>query len=245
MTTNIRIILINTSHPGNIGAVARAMKTMGLSELYLVSPLYFPDVKASEMASNALDILEKAKVVQSLDEAIHDCGLVVGSSARDRSIPWPMLTPRELGEKAIIESANTPVGILFGRENSGLTNEELQRCHFHVHIPANPEYSSLNLAAAVQVIAYEIRMAFLKDSPEKKWDYELANAGAMEDFYRHLERVLIEIEFLDPKVPRQLMNRLRRLFNRARVDVMEMNILRGILGAIEKSRHSRAGGNLL
>lgn len=230
----IRIVLINTSHPGNIGSTARAMKTMGLTELYLVAPLQFPHPKADELASGALDILTNAKVVETLDEAIGDCGLVVGTSARSRAIPWPMLTPRELGEKAVAESQSTNVAILFGREQSGLTNEELHRCHYHIHIPSNPEYSSLNVASAVQVLAYEIRVASETIQPEK-WDYEFATAKEMEGFYEHLERVLIQIEFLNPKVPRQLMTRLRRLFNRARVDSMEMNILRGVLNAIEKS----------
>lgn len=232
----IRIVLINTSHPGNIGSTARAMKTMGLTELYLVSPLQFPHPKADELASGAVDILANAKVVETLDEAIGDCGLVVGTSSRSRAIPWPMLTPRELGEKAVAESKSSHVAILFGREQSGLTNEELHRCHYHIHIPSNPEYSSLNVASAVQVLAYEIRVACeaAKGIPEEKWDYEFATAKEMEGFYEHLEKVLIQLQFLNPEVPRQLMTRLRRLFNRARLDTMEMNILRGILGAIEK-----------
>lgn len=234
MLTNVRIILVNTSHPGNIGSAARAMKTMGLSELYLVSPEQFPHPKALEMASNAADVVENAVVVQDINQAIADCGFVVGASARSRSIPWPMLLPRELAEKVRSEAAKTKVAILFGREESGLTNEELHYCHFHVHIPSNPDYSSLNLAAAVQVIAYELRVASLESSEPLEWDYELATMEAMEGFYQHLERVLIAIDFLNPQVPRQLMTRLRRLFNRARPDVMEMNILRGILGAVEK-----------
>jgi tRNA (cytidine32/uridine32-2'-O)-methyltransferase len=235
MLTNIRIILINTSHPGNIGAAARAMKTMGLSELYLVSPMKFPHHKATEMASNAADVLEKAVVVKTVEEALMGCHLVVGSSARSRAIPWPMLSPRELAEKAAEEATQTKVAILFGREDSGLTNEELQRCHFHVQIPSNPDYSSLNLAAAVQVIGYELRVASLQEVTPKEWDYAFATSEAMEGFYEHLERVLIDIGFLNPEVPRQLMARLRRLFGRVRLDVMEMNILRGILGAVEKS----------
>jgi tRNA (cytidine32/uridine32-2'-O)-methyltransferase len=234
MLKNIRIILVNTSHPGNIGSVARAMKTMGLKELYLVAPLQYPHNKAIEMASNAVDVLEGAAVVENLDQAISGCGLVVGASARSRTIPWPMLSPRELGEKALQESQHHKVAILFGQEQSGLTNEELHRCNFHVHIPSNPEYSSLNLAAAVQVIAYELRVAALQASQEPQaWDYDYATAEAMQSFYEHLEKVLIDIQFLNPKAPRQLMTRLRRLFNRARPDVMELNILRGILGAIK------------
>lgn len=231
---NIRVILIETSHPGNIGSVARAMKTMGLSHLYLVNPKLFPHQKANEMASSAVDLLEKAIVVDSLEEALADCHLIVGTSTRSRTIPWPMLSPRELGDKVYEESSNVQTGILFGREQSGLTNEELHRCHFHVQIPANPEYSSLNIAAAVQVIAYELRIASLKESTALEWDYPLATAQDMDGFYAHLEKVLIDLAFLNPKAPRQLMTRLRRLFNRARLDAMEMNIMRGILGAVEK-----------
>ncbi len=237
MLANIRIVLVNTSHPGNIGAAARAMKTMGLSELYLVAPAAFPHPKAQEMASNAADVVEGAIVVASLDEAVHDCGLVIGTSTRSRKIPWPILNPRELAEKARSEADGMKIAILFGQEQSGLTNDELHRCHWHVQIPTNPNYSSLNIAAAVQVIAYELRMASLGSAPTpEEWDYERATAGQMESFYEHLERVLVEIEFLNPVAPRQLMTRLRRLFYRARPDVMEMNILRGILGMIEKRK---------
>ena len=235
MLENIRIVLVNTSHPGNIGSVARAMKTMGLSELYLVDPHFFPHAKANELASHAVDVLEQATVVADLDAAVNDCGLVVGTSTRSRKIPWPILNPREFAEKVRVEAANVKVAVLFGREQSGLTNEELHRCHLHIQIPTNPDYSSLNIAAAVQVIAYELRMASLMGAPTaEEWDFEWANAELMELFYEHLERVLIEIEFLNPEVPRQLMTRLRRLFFRARPDVMEMNILRGVLGSVEK-----------
>ena len=234
MLTNIRIVLVNTSHPGNIGAAARAMKTMGLSKLYLVEPQLFPHVKADEMASGALDVLGQAVIVKNLDEAIYDCELVVGTSARSRNIPWPMLSPRQFAEKAIQEKTN--VAVIFGREQSGLTNEELHRCHYHIQVPSNPDYSSLNIAAAVQVIAYELRVASLQNTSEElTWDVPFANMEQMQALYEHLERVLIKIDFLNPEVPRQLMPRLQRLFNRARLDVMEMNILRGILGAVEKN----------
>ena len=239
MLNNTRIVLVNTSHSGNIGASARAMKTMGLSTLYLVSPQFFPDDKANEMASGALDVLGKAIVVDSLDEAVADCSLVVGTSARLRTIPWPMLSPRQFAEKAVKESLDTKIAIVFGREQSGLTNDELHRCHYHIHIPSDDNYSSLNLAAAVQVIAYELRVASLNEVVSEVWDYRFANAEEMEGFYEHLERVLIQIDFLDPKVPRQLMTRLRRLFQRARLDAMEMNILRGMLAAVEKVIYAR------
>lgn len=235
MLKNIRVVLVNTSHPGNIGAAARAMKTMSLANLYLVSPQLFPHPKATEMATGAADILDKAVIVSSLAEAVADCGLVVGTSARSRTIPWPMLSPRQFAEKAILEATTSNVAIIFGREQSGLTNDELHHCHFHLQIPCDPGYTSLNVAAAVQIIAYELRIASLAEAVKGEWDYQFATAKEMQGFYEHLERVLITIDFLNPKVPRQLMTRLQRLFNRARPDVMEINILRGILGAIDKA----------
>ncbi len=254
----IRIVLVSTSHPGNIGAAARAMKNMGLSELVLVSPEEFPSGVAVGRAASALDILERARVVNSLTDAIADCTLVIGASARRRSIPWPMLSPDQLGEKAIEESdAGGSIALVFGREDSGLNNEELQLCNFHVQIPANPGYSSLNLAAAVMVICYEVHKANLaaadqssvdgddlqergasqpagkRELLESNWDQPLSTGEQVEHFYAHLERVLIAIDFHDPENPRQLMQRMRRLFNRIRIDEMEMNILRGVLTNIE------------
>lgn len=240
MLDHIRIVLVNTSHPGNIGSAARAMKTMGLAELYLVSPEKFPHAKANEMAAGADDVLANAVVVDTLDEAIADCTLVVGTSARTRTIPWPLLMPRQMAEKISCEPANSETAILFGREQSGLTNDELQRCHLHMQIPANPEYSSLNIAAAVQVVAYELRVASLtQDVLPDDWDYRLATADEMEKFYLHLQEVLIHIDFLKMNAPRKLMTRLRRLFYRARPDVMEMNILRGMLSAVQESKNAR------
>ncbi len=236
MLDHIRIVLVNTSHPGNIGSVARAMKTMGLAELYLVSPEQFPHPKAWEMASGTSDILDQAMVVESLDKAIADCTLVIGTSARMRTIPWPLYTPREMTEKIKQEPAASQIAILFGREQSGLTNEELQRCHLHVQIPANPQYSSLNIAAAVQVIAYELRVASLDQTAyQDEWDYRLATADEMEKFFTHLQEVLVEIDFLKLNAPRKLMTRFRRLFFRVRPDVMEMNMLRGMLTAMQES----------
>lgn len=232
--SQVRIVLVNTSHPGNIGSAARAMKTMGLSKLYLVDPQQFPHQKAIEMASNAGDVLEKAIIVQTIDEAIADCHLVIGTSARPRAIPWPVLTARECAEKIMTQSPKMKIAILFGREQSGLTNEELHRCHYHMQIPSNPEYNSLNLASAVQIIAYELRVASETSHVQVKWDYDYAANEALEGFYAHLERVLIQLEFLNLKAPRQLMTRLRRLFHRTQLDVMEVNILRGMLDAIEK-----------
>ena len=236
MLDQIRIVLINTSHPGNIGSVARAMKTMGLVQLYLVSPLQYPHHKANEMAVGATDILEQAVVVETLDEAIADCALVVGTSARMRTIPWPLLTPREMAEKIKDESDRSQVAIIFGCEQSGLTNEELQRCHLHTHIHTDPQFSSLNIAAAVQVITYELRLASLlhEEKPEE-WDYRLATVDEMEKLFVHLESVFVAIDFLKLSAPRKLMTRMRRLFLRARPDVMEMNMLRGMLTAIEET----------
>lgn len=235
MISQPRIVLINTSHPGNIGAAARAMKTMGFSELYLVSPRQFPHVKANEMASNALDVLAKARVVKSLGEAIDDCHLIVGTSARSRSLPWPLMTPRLFAEEIKKKDANTKVAILFGTEQSGLTNEELHKCHFHIHIPANPEYSSLNLAAAVQIIVYELHCAIHSfRENEIHSDSPLANHQEVENFYQHLERTLITIGFLNPATPKALMARLRRMYNRAQLEKVEINILRGILTEAEK-----------
>lgn len=250
MFSNIRIVLVNTSHPGNIGSAARAMKTMGFSSLYLVEPKLFPHDKAREMASYAVDVLEQAVVVNNLDEAIADCSFVIGTSARMRTIPWPLLSPREVAGRAVVEAKQHKIALLFGREQTGLTNEELNRCHFHVHIPANPAYSSLNIAAAVQVLSYELRTAILAQQetavgeaaiepslgPENKdyWDFRLATAAEMEGFYGHLQQTLVDLEFLDPLAPRKLMQRLRRLFNRARPDMMEINILRGLLSAVDK-----------
>lgn len=237
MLDNIRIILVNTSHPGNIGSAARAMKTMGLSELYLVDPMQFPHSKAMEMAAGADDVLEKAIVVNTVEEAIADCTLVVGTSARMRTVPWPLLSPRAVAEKVKQEAPGSQTAILFGREQSGLTNEELQCCHVHLQIPASPEYSSLNIAAAVQVIAYELRVASLnQDIVPEVWDYRLATSDELEKFFTHLQEVLMEIDFLKMNAPRKLMTRLRRMFLRMRPDVMEMNILRGMLTAIQATR---------
>lgn len=240
MLKNIRIVLVNTSHPGNIGAAARAMKNMGLADLCLVEPRKFPHRDAEARAAGATDVLENAQVVDNLDQALVDCQLVVGASARSRTIPWPIVNPRELASIVAPLSEETRVAVLFGREDRGLTNDELQRCHHHVHIPVNEEFSSLNIAAAVQVITYELRMAKLLEVDEAKpqwgteWDVELADNGELERLFDHIEETLIEVDFLDPEKPRNLMPRLRRLFLRALPDKIEVNILRGMLTAIQK-----------
>lgn len=236
----IRVVLVNTSHPGNIGAAARAIKNMGLDRLYLVAPKDFPADRAVWRAANAADILDRVVVVETLDEAISDCGLVVGTSARDRTIPWPLLDPRECGEKVWHEAAEHAVALVFGREDRGLTNEELHKCTYHVHIPANPEYSSLNLAAAVQVLTYEVRMAALSDkqtvySAKTQWDVPPAKVKELELYYEHMEQALVDLGFHDRDNPRQTMTRLRRLFNRIRPDSMELSIMRGVLTAIQNA----------
>ncbi len=246
MLQNIRVVLVNTSHPGNIGGAARAMKNMGISRLVLVDPQEFPSAKALARASGATDILDQAQVVATLEEALVGCSLVLGTSARDRRIPWPVLDPRECAATCLerLEEGGE-LALVFGREDSGLTNEELQRCRFHVHIPSDPEFSSLNLAAAVQVLTYEVRMAWLaaQGAPTKMAKLETtamrstvaATADEMELFYSHLERMLVGIGFLDPLNPRHLMARLRRLYGRSGISRLEMNILRGILTETEKA----------
>ncbi|MFC0445767.1 tRNA (cytosine(32)/uridine(32)-2'-O)-methyltransferase TrmJ [Pseudidiomarina halophila] len=237
MLDNIRIVLVNTSHTGNIGSVARAMKTMGLSQLTLVDPVQKPDSHASALAAGATDVLHGATIVDDLSSAIADCGLVIGTSARNRTLDWPLLGPREAAGQLLAESANYNVALVFGRESSGLTNEELQQCTHHVHIPSNPEYSSLNLAMAVQTLAYEVRMQWLeaKEHPEQAVsEYPLTDD--LERFYGHLEQTLTETGFIIKHHPGQVMAKLRRLFTRARPETNELNILRGILASIDKQQ---------
>ena len=237
--SNIKIVLVNTAHPGNIGGAARAMKNMGLSELCLVEPREYPAPRAVWRAAGAREVLTHATVVDSVDEAIADCSLVIGTSARERRIPWPLINPRECGVRVWAEAQKHKVALLFGREDRGLTNDELQKCHYHVHIPSNPEYSSLNLATAVQVLAYEIRMASLaNDNGElpdlAEWDQPLVNSEDLENFHNHLAETMAELDFYDPKNPKQLLTRMRRLFNRLRMDQMEVSILRGLLSAVQR-----------
>jgi tRNA (cytidine32/uridine32-2'-O)-methyltransferase len=234
----IRIVLVNTSHPGNIGGVARAMKNMGLRRLYLVAPRDYPNEQAQWRAAAATDILEAAVVVSSLEEAIGDCQFVVGTSARERRIPWPLLDARQCAERIALASASEQVAVLFGREDRGLTNEELKVCNLHLNIPTADAYSSLNLAMAVQIVAYELHLLHASSTPPgsefEHWDAPFASRENMERYYVHLEETLTDIEFLDPAAPRQLMARLRRLYSRVRLDEMELNILRGILTETQK-----------
>ncbi|MDR9439355.1 MAG: tRNA (cytosine(32)/uridine(32)-2'-O)-methyltransferase TrmJ [Halomonas sp.] len=247
MLERIRIVLIGTSHPGNIGGTARAMHNMGLSDLAIVAPRCEPlTADTVSRASGADHIVHGARTVETLEQAVTDCTLVVGASARSRTLPWPMITPRGLGDRLPAELAaqEARVALVFGREDSGLTNAELQRCHAHVHIPTNPDFSSLNLAAAVQVLAYECRQAWLGQQEttgptEAPSPPLLASHQELEHYFEHLERTLIAIGFHDPATPRQLMARLRRFTLRARPERMELNILRGILTATEQQAEHR------
>jgi tRNA (cytidine32/uridine32-2'-O)-methyltransferase len=257
-TDQIRIILVETSHSGNIGAVARAMKNMGLGNLCLVNPASFPDEASYARSAGASDVLDNARVCESLDAAISDCVCVMGTSARGRKVPWPVIAPPDAAAKAFEQAVAGPVALVFGRENHGLSNEELQRCHFHIHIPSNPDYSSLNLSMAVQVVCYELRMYFLRGveggehSPylrpmvapgDPGWDVSPAPVQDVESFFEHLEQVLVDVDFHRREKPRQLMTRLRRLFQRAQMDQMEINILRGILTAVQKSAGGPGNGS--
>ncbi len=232
----IRIVLTETTHPGNIGAAARAMKVMELSELYLVNPKNFPSVEATARASSAADLLADAVVVDSLPEALTDCVAVYGASARLRSNRWPILTAREAAPEMIRESAHGPVACVFGPEQSGLSNKDLGYCQSLVHIPVNPEYGSLNLAASVQIIAYELHSVTDPEIPTSrlKPGEGPATSAEVEQMFQHLEATLTRIGFLNPQNPGHLMARLRRLFNRARLSAVETRILRGILSAVDK-----------
>ncbi len=237
---NIRIVMVRTSHPGNIGSAARAMKTMGLTNLVLVSPERFPNPHASALASGADDVLTHAVVVETLLQAIQDCQLVIGTSARLRNLPSTLLLPDSAAKKIVDQAKHTKVAIVFGHEQAGLSNEELCLCHFHLQIPANPEYSVLNLAAAIQIITYEIRKAWLQTpnvSSEPKDEY--ATVEDVERFFQHLAETLIEMDFYPADNPRRVMPRLRRLFQRTRLESMEVRILRGILSQIQWLKRQR------
>lgn len=237
-----RIVLVGTTHPGNIGAVARAMKNMGLGELRLVGPRYFPHEEATARASGAEDVLQAARVFDTLAEAIADCHYVAGASARPRTIGWPTTTPRACAARLHHESAQGDVAAVFGPEKSGLTNEHLELCHTLVTIPSDPDFSSLNLAMAVQVLCYELRVAAMNgEAPESTREVPLASVEELEHFYAHLEQVITASGFLDAENPRYLMRRLRRLFLRAEPDRNEINILRGILASLDPEVRRRSG----
>lgn len=229
----IRVVLSHTFHPGNIGAVARAMKTMGLHRLYLVNPTRYPDAEATTRATGAADVLEQAIVCTSLDEALQGTVLTVAATSRRRDLSHPLLTPRAAAPALLAEAQHGEVALLFGAETSGLTNAELDRCQMLMMIPANPEFASLNLASAVQVVAYELRAALLEGAlPVVEEERERASFEEVEGFYGHLEQAMVASGFLDPASPKRLMLRLRRLFARARLEREEVNILRGILTSL-------------
>lgn len=241
----LRVVLVETSHPGNIGAVARAMWVMGLERLHLVRPGRFPAAEATARAAGADEVLYRAETRDTLDGAIADCAWVVGTSARERRLEWPRLSPRAWAEQALEEAARGEIALVFGREQWGLSNEELDRCHAVACIDTNPAFRSLNVAAAVQIFAHELRCAIaaragapgeeISDSPGRP-----ASARDLEGLYEHLEEALTDIGYLDPQAPKLLMRRLRRLFGRARLERAELNILRGVLSAAQRA--ARDGG---
>ena len=248
--SHVRIVMVNTTLPANIGSALRAMKTMGLSKLVLVAPKTYPHPDIDALAAGATDLIEQIEIVETLADAIKDCHLVFGTSARSRTIPWPLLDARPAPEKSISAVVNDQqdVAIVFGREDRGLTNEELAMANYHVTIPVNTDYGVLNVAQAIQVICYEMRMATLAavksgedeaatmpvtDTESMQWDEPLVTHEQMEQFYPHIEKMLAEIEFLDPKNPRLLPLRLRRLFGRIQLDRMEYHLLRGIFSRVQ------------
>ena len=242
----VRIVLVNTAQPGNIGGAARAMLNMGFTRLYLVNPAAFPTDRATWRAAGAGQLLETATVCDHFDQAIADCHLIIGTSSRARRIPWPLQDPRTCCQQIAAEPPRQ-VALVFGNEQHGLTNHELHRCHQHVAIPANPAYASLNLSAAVQVLTYELRLQILAQqnkpplppAPEHPPDDPPATSQAVENLLQHLERAMLGSGFLDPAAPRQTMTRMRRMFSRIRPDEREVQILRGFLASTEKSAKPR------
>lgn len=247
---HVRIVMVNTTLPANIGSALRAMKTMGLVKLVLVAPKTYPHPDIDALAAGATDLIDQIKIVDTLEEAIEDCHLIFGTSARSRTIPWPLLDARPAAQKSMdaIIHHQQKIAVIFGREDRGLTNEELALANYHVTIPVNNEYGVLNVAQAIQIICYEMRMATVEtmdtvldteanmqvtDSDNMHWDEPLVNHGQMEQFYPHMEKMLSDIEFLDPENPRLLPLRLRRLFGRIQLDRMEYHLLRGIFTRVQ------------
>ena len=248
--SHVRIVMVNTTLPANIGSALRAMKTMGLSKLVLVAPKTYPHPDINALAAGAADLIDQIEIVARLEDAIQDCQLVFGTSARSRTIPWPLLDARPAAEKSLyaVVKQQQEIAIVFGREDRGLTNEELAMANYHVTIPVNDDYGVLNVAQAIQVICYEMRMAALQlieqpqdtqatmqvtESQSMQWDEPLVTHDQMQQFYPHLEKMLAEIEFMDPKNPRLLPLRLRRLFGRIQLDTMEYHLLRGIFTRVQ------------
>lgn len=251
---NICIVMIQTSHPGNIGSAARAMKTMGIHDLRLVQPNRFNSPETRALASGADDILDNARHCETLAEAIADCHVVIGTSARaDRTLQWPRMDARECGHFVADKTTTQKIALVFGRERSGMTNEELEHCHTLVHIPMAFDFFSLNIAAAIQIVCYECSTAIREqvnnanahansaasETDEQTLGEAPATQAAMESFYTHLEQSLIDVEYLDPENPRLLMRRLRRLFGRTTPTQSEVNILRGMLSAFQGRKFQR------
>ncbi len=246
----VRIVLVEPSHPGNIGGTARAMKTMGLHRLVLVNPVRYPDPQADWRAAGAMDVLDGAQVVADVEQAIADCHFVIGTSTRARAIPWPAVLAKDLGPVLEEQPAEAEIAILFGREDSGLSNDELQKCHTHLQIPSSKEYGSLNLAMAVQVICYEIfqhleQAGLQVSAPSQRvqtdvsamgqriWDKDPASGLQVDKLLEHLSAVMLSSGFVDAENPGNTLTRLRRLFMRAQLDETEVQILRGMLKAVE------------
>jgi tRNA/rRNA methyltransferase/tRNA (cytidine32/uridine32-2'-O)-methyltransferase len=236
--TSIRIVLVETTHPGNIGSVARAMKTMGLTQLVLVNPKVFPDGLATAMASGAADVLANARVVDTLGDALVGCSFVVGTSARERASSWPQVDARGAASLLLEQSEDQAhVALVFGRESSGLTNLELDACHLLGHVPTNPDYGSLNLAMGVQIFSYEIWMQAQQRqgwNRHEKQAKTLATAEALAQFYEHLQQTLLDIEFLDARQHDRFMRRLKRLFARTGLEAKEVVMLRGVLRSMQR-----------
>ncbi|MYD44535.1 MAG: RNA methyltransferase [Gammaproteobacteria bacterium] len=231
----IRIVLVEPSHPGNIGAAARAMKTMDLASLHLVNPLRFPDPQADWRAAGALDVVASAQVHASLNDAIGDCAFVAGTSVRDRHIPWTVKDVADFAQDvASMPEAAKPLAILFGRENNGLANDELAQCNVHVRIPSSSIYGSLNLAMAVQLVAYELFKARGQVQVRSAWDRAHATNAEVVAMYDHLDRMLHKIGFFDPGAPRTAFTRLQRMFSRIELDETEVQILRGVFTHVEQ-----------
>ena len=249
LLANVRIVLVAPTHPGNIGAAARAMRTMGLRDLRLVRPRRFPSAEATERAAGAFEVLDRARVADDLSEALADCAWAVAATARPRRLEWVQLDPREAGRELARRAASGPVAAVFGRESAGLTNDEIDRCQAVLRIPTAPDFRSLNIAAAVQIAAYEIARAAAgragaaeageEGAGAQENRPEAVTAADLERLFVHFETALADIGYLDPERPRLLMRRLRRLLVRADIDRAELNILRGILTAAQESAGAR------
>lgn len=241
--SGIRIVLIRPTEPGNIGSAARAMKTMGLHELVLVEPKEFPSARATARASGADDLLADARVVSTLEDAISDCDLVFGTSARLRDLPWPLLSPRQAAMQAWdLRDASGRIAVVFGSERSGMSNEEMDQCQFQIHIPTDETYSSLNLAASVQVVAYEFRMQYLQGSGAEvveQAEEKIATREQMKQFYDQLYRVMEMVGYYRPEQPKLLRRRMKKLFNRPLMTHAEVQIMRGFLSMIEKTANRK------